>query len=181
MTMPDIRTDQFPVAKGVSLPNLQGSGSGMSLQIPSPPEEATQLRQRQRCRREALAPYFDALADDWDRYRARNRYFHRTQRALFRTYVPAGMSVLELGCATGDLLAIVKPRRGLGIDLSGRMVDVARRKYPEFEFRQGDGVLFDTLERFDCILVNNLLEYISMTFKVCFRTAGDCSNRAGEF
>ena len=79
---------------------------------------------------------------------------------MFRTYVPEGLSVLELGCATGDLLASVRPGRGVGIDLSRRMVEKVRRKYPDLEFVDADAVFFDTPEQFDCILVNNLLEYV---------------------
>src|SRR5262245_31394289 len=100
--------------------------------VPPPPAAAggTFLERRQRQRGEQLAAYYDGLAEDWDRYRARNAYYHRTQRALFRAAVPPGSSVLELGCATGDLLAVVGPARGVGVDLSSRMVEIARRKHP---------------------------------------------------
>jgi SAM-dependent methyltransferase len=115
---------------------------------------------RQRAKAEILAAYFDPMADNWELYRARNAYFHRTLRALFRTYVLPGASVLELGCATGDLLAAVQPGRGVGVDLSRRMVEKARCKYPNLEFIEADGTFFDTPERFDRILINNILEYV---------------------
>src|SRR5262249_20957274 len=98
--------------------------------------------------------------DQWDRYRSRNAYYHRTQRALFSTYVPEGVSVLELGCATGDVLAQVRPGRGLGVDLSPRMVARARQKYPHLEFQQADAVFLKTDIRFDRIIINNMLEYV---------------------
>jgi SAM-dependent methyltransferase len=120
----------------------------------------TFLEQRQRRRGEFLAGYFDALADGWERYRARNAYYHQNERALFRTYVSPESSVLELGCATGDLLVLVGAVRGVGVDLSPRMVAKARRKYPHLEFVTADAVFFDTAERFDFILLNNVLEYI---------------------
>ncbi len=130
--------------------------------VPPPTAAAggTFLERRQRQRGEQRAAYYDGLADDWDRYRARNAYYHRTQRALFRATVPPGSSILELGCATGDLLAVVGPARGVGVDLSPRMVEVARRKHPRYEFVQADAAFFDTAERFDCILLNNLLECV---------------------
>jgi len=151
------------------VPQNEGASSFVDPQGPTiaqdPPrctadERATLLQQRQRRRGEFLGAYFDGLADQWDRYRGRNEYYHRTQRALFRTYVPEGMSVLEMGCATGDLLAIVRPEIGLGIDLSPRMVAKAREKYPHLEFLEADAVFFDTPARFDRIIINNLLEYI---------------------
>jgi len=152
--MPVLRPEANPLDKP-PLPARAAAPSG----IPAP-EAATLLTQRQRRRGEFLAAYFDNLADDWERYRGRNAYYHRTQRALFRTYVPEGLSVLEIGSATGDLLALVRPERGLGLDLSPRMVARARAKYPQLEFLEGDGVFFDTETRFDCILLNNLLEYL---------------------
>jgi SAM-dependent methyltransferase len=135
-------------------------GSSMAPAMLGVTEQATLLQQRQRRRGEILGAYFDTLAEDWDRYRSRNAYYHRTLRALFRAHVPAGLSVLEVGCATGDLLAIVEPERGLGIDLSPRMVARARAKYPHLEFLEADAVFFDTDTRFDCILLNNVLEYV---------------------
>jgi SAM-dependent methyltransferase len=118
------------------------------------------LERRQRERGESLSAYFDGLADRWDRYRGRNEYYHRTQRALFRSFVPAGVSVLEVGCATGDLLGNLEPAFGMGIDLSPRMVARARAKYPHLEFRVADAVFFETAARFDRIVMNNVLEYI---------------------
>jgi SAM-dependent methyltransferase len=114
----------------------------------------------QRAKAEILAAYFDPMADNWEIHRERNAYFHRTERALFRTHVTSGLAVLELGCATGDLLADVDPGRGVGVDLSRRMVEKARGKYPAFEFVEADPTFFDTSERFDCILINNVLEYV---------------------
>jgi SAM-dependent methyltransferase len=107
-----------------------------------------------------LAGYFDSLADNWDKYRQRNRYYHHSERALFRAFVPEGLSVLEIGCATGDLLALLRPERGLGLDLSPRMVERARQKYPQLEFLAADGVFFDTDTRFDCIVLHSVLEYV---------------------
>jgi SAM-dependent methyltransferase len=130
------------------------------------------LEARQRARAEVLSAHYDGLADNWELYRERNAYYHRTLRSLFRTYIPEGVSVLELGCATGDLLAAVRPRRGVGIDLSERMVEKARRKHPDLEFVRADATFFDTPERFDCIVINNALEYsedIQGLFSNCSR------------
>ncbi len=124
------------------------------------PADAILLRQRQQHQGEVLAAYFDALADQWDRYRSRSRYLHRIEKALFSAHVPRGAAVLELGCGTGDFLAAVRPARGVGVDLSPRMVAKARGKYPMLEFVAGDATTFDTPERFDYIIINNLLEYV---------------------
>jgi SAM-dependent methyltransferase len=126
----------------------------------APSAGITRLSQRQRSRGQMLAVHFDSLADNWDKYRNRNPYYRRSERALFRTFVPEGLSVLEIGCATGDLLALLRPERGLGLDLSPRMVERARQKYPQLEFLAADGVFFDTDARFECIVLNDVLEYV---------------------
>ena len=89
-----------------------------------------------------------------DRWRRRNAYYYRDQEELLRFLVPPGSSVLEVGAGTGALLADLRPSRGLGIDLSEGMVQVAREKYPhesrpELEFRVGDAEEHIELGAFD--------------------------------
>src|SRR4051812_18343522 len=76
----------------------------------------------------------DQLAEERDRWRARNSAYYRSIEQLARFVVPAGASVLEFGCGTGDLLAALQPKDGVGIDLSPRMVERAQRKHPHLTF-----------------------------------------------
>ena len=59
------------------------------------------------------------------------RYYRRRLRQVFAAHVPAGQRVLEIGCATGELLAAVSPAYGFGVDFSPRMVSEAQRRHPE--------------------------------------------------
>ncbi|HEY6951657.1 MAG TPA: bifunctional class I SAM-dependent methyltransferase/glycosyltransferase family 2 protein [Bacteroidota bacterium] len=104
--------------------------------------------------------YFDSLAPDWDRWKAKNRYYHRVQERLYQFLVEPGSSVLEVGCATGDLLASVKPSRGVGADISARMVDAARQKYPNLTFFQksADDLAFP--EKFSYVLMADLIGHL---------------------
>jgi ubiquinone/menaquinone biosynthesis C-methylase UbiE len=154
--MAELPIDMAQGSKRTDMP----SSNMFSNQIKSINEEASLFQQRQKHHGKFLADYFDNLADKWDRYRARNRYYHKTQKALFRTHIPQGTSVLELGCATGDFLASVRPGRGVGVDLSPRMVEIARRKFPQLTFVEADAVFFQTDFQFDYIIINNLLEYV---------------------
>jgi len=132
----------------------------------------TLLEWRQASRSQILADHFDGLAEGWADYRARNALYHGTENLLFRTYVRPGAAVLELGCATGDLLASLQPAYGVGVDLSPRMLEEARRKHPHLTFLAADAIFFNTEERFDSIIVNNLLEYvedIQGLFRTCRR------------
>jgi len=52
--------------------------------------------------------------------------YHRRLAEIYGFLVSSGASVLELGCATGDLLAALRPSRGLGVDFAENMLSVAR-------------------------------------------------------
>ena len=58
---------------------------------------------------------YDGLAPQRERFRRRNSYYHREIENAYRFIIPEGASVLEVGCGPGDLLAAVKPSRGVGI------------------------------------------------------------------
>ena len=104
--------------------------------------------------------FFDDLAPVRDAWKARRPTYHREIERLCRFLIPPGTSVLEIGCGTGDLLHALRPRRGLGIDLSPRMVEIARRKYPDLEFSVGDVEVLDIEERFDYVLLSDLVGHL---------------------
>jgi len=86
-----------------------------------------------------------------------NRYYQRLLRQHFAFLVPPGRSVLEAGCALGDLLAVVKPARGVGVDFSPRMLEIARQRHPAFEFHTADVAEFSSSEQFDYLLLSDLI------------------------
>ncbi len=63
----------------------------------------------------------------------------------------------KLGCGLGDLLAAVKPARGLGVDFSPEMLKLARQRHPELEFHVADAAEFSAGEKFDYILLSDLV------------------------
>ncbi len=83
-----------------------------------------------------LTAYYDQLAPVWAA--RKNQYYFRNLVALMRFLAPPGARGLEIGCANGDLLAALEPSYGVGVDLSGRMVEVARRRHPHLHFLQMD-------------------------------------------
>src|SRR6266542_1650218 len=91
------------------------------------------------------------------RDQARARYYHQLLHRLYRFLVPPGMRVLELGCSSGDLLAAVQPARGVGVDFSPAMIDLARRRHPQLEFHVADALDFSTAETFDYLIVSDLV------------------------
>lgn len=83
-----------------------------------------------------------AIADQWaerrDSFIARTPGFHQQDYNYLRFLIPEGATVLEAGCGTGHLLSALKPSRGVGVDFSSRMIEVARRKHPQLELVLAD-------------------------------------------
>jgi len=91
------------------------------------------------------------------RPREANRFYQRLLRKYYQFLVPAGQSVLEVGCSLGDLLAAVKPARGVGMDFSPKMIEQARQRQAELEFHIADAAEFSSQEKFDYILLSDLV------------------------
>ena len=101
---------------------------------------------------------YDRLASTRDRWYRRSHYYHDHVERTLRTLIPAGSTVLELGCGTGNLLAALQPSRGLGLDLSPEMVKIAQRNHPELEFQVGDTENFQIpTETFDFVVASDVV------------------------
>ena len=81
---------------------------------------------------------------------------------------PAGeglpASVLEIGCATGELIAAfpTAPRgRRVGVDISAENIAVAAARFPAVDFRCGDfRSAFTGAVRFDVVVLSDVLEHV---------------------
>jgi SAM-dependent methyltransferase len=82
-------------------------------------------------RKDAIRRHADRMAPERDRWIARSRYFHDEDERMMRFLIEPGKTVLDLGCGTGRLLKALSPRKGVGVDLSRAMVEVARRNHGE--------------------------------------------------
>lgn len=69
-------------------------------------------------------------------------------------------NILDLCCGTGDLAGIIKKSHPnvcvTGIDFSDKMLDIAKKKYPQVEFLQGDATSLP--------YENNTFDIITMGF-----------------
>lgn len=124
-------------------------------------EEMPPLSDRQR----AIREHSERLAGTVLDWRRRSRHFHQLDTAYTRFLVPEGSRVLEIGSGCGDLLAALKPSRGVGIDISPAMVELARRRHPEthLDFVEANAE-DDSLARrvsgtFDVILLSDTIGY----------------------
>jgi ubiquinone/menaquinone biosynthesis C-methylase UbiE len=107
-----------------------------------------------------LTKYFDSIAERWDRWQARNRYYHKNVKQLLRFLIPQHASVLELGCATGDLLHAVQPSVGIGVDISSEMVHQAQKKYPQYTFHTMNAEQLSLEKKFDYVVMSDLVGHL---------------------
>jgi ubiquinone/menaquinone biosynthesis C-methylase UbiE len=80
----------------------------------------------------------NAIAPDRDKWIERNAFYYEQDRDYMRFLIPEGQTVLDLGCGTGYLLASLKPSRGVGVDFSNRMIEIAKGKFPDLKFVAAD-------------------------------------------
>lgn len=101
--------------------------------------------------------HWDATAKKLDKWSGLGRYYHRRITEIFQYLVPPGQRVIEVGCSQGDLLAALKPVYGVGLDYSGEMVRRAQKLYPDLEFIQADAHFIDLNQKFDFIILSDLV------------------------
>lgn len=106
-------------------------------------------------RKERIKAASDAVAPQRRQWRRRNAFFHDEDLRYLRFLIPPASRILEIGCGTGDVLAALQPSRGVGIDISPRMIDQARTVYPHLEFLVGDVEDVSNLSK-----INGLFDFI---------------------
>jgi len=104
--------------------------------------------------------FFNSVAKERGRWKRKNRYYYQKITSLLKFIVPEGSSVLELGCATGELLADLKPASGVGIDFSPEMVEIARAKHPRLTFIEMDAEQIALDQRFDYIIISDMIGHL---------------------
>src|ERR1700677_4240317 len=85
--------------------------------------------------------------------------YRRMLAHYYGLLIPVDASVLEIGCGTGELLARLHARRKVGIDLSEKQVEAARKRAPDCEFIVQAAESLQLDERFDCIIISDTLNF----------------------
>ena len=107
---------------------------------------------------QARIAHWNAIARKRDSWQGMGRWYHQRLLEVYHFHVSPNQSVLEVGCAEGQLLASLKPARGVGVDFSEEMIGRAQKQYPQLEFIQGDAHdLSEIKEKFDVIILSELV------------------------
>ncbi len=105
--------------------------------------------------------HFDSLAIS-EADHAGQAGFRRQRLNLFQHHIPPGLRVLEWGCGQGEILAGLQPGEGVGIDISGAVVDLARAQHssPTLAFCKADLHDGSPTEMFDALVLDDLCRYL---------------------
>jgi SAM-dependent methyltransferase len=114
------------------------------------------LTERQRATRELS----DRLAGERDAWLARNRFFYDNDRRYMQFLVPPG----QRGCGEEQLLRSLQPSRGVSVDLSHKMINLAKERSPRLEFHGGNAedlkLLCNIAGPFDYIILSDMIGYL---------------------
>lgn len=106
---------------------------------------------------QARIAHWDAVACKMEGWSGWGGCYHRRLTQVYQLLVAPGQRVIEIGCGRGDLLAALKPARGIGVDFSGEMIKRGRQRHPQLCFVQADAHALSLDEKFDVIILSDVL------------------------
>lgn len=116
-------------------------------------------------RKQAIFYSNEKYANEFQQWLPKKAYFQKEDLRYLQFLIPPGAKILDLGCGLGDKLADLKPSFGIGVDFSVKMIEVAKARHPEanFKFIVGDiedNSFIDSLQSegpFDIILLSDVI------------------------
>ena len=103
--------------------------------------------------------HFDSIAANYLGYKRKNSYYHSYLTKWCRSMVLPGRRVLDIGCGRGELLEEIGCSEAEGIDLSGEMIALARKAFPQHRFHHGAFEDFEPSTSFEAALLINVIDY----------------------
>lgn len=108
-------------------------------------------------RKDIYREYYNSIADSRIQYRKSKSYYWDSITNYCNYFIHEDNSVLEIGCGTGELIHSVKGKRKVGIDFSEKMIDNARKQFPETDFKVMPAHALHFDEKFDVIILSNMI------------------------
>jgi len=112
--------------------------------------------------RDARRRHQENVAHERSKWIRSNSYFYDRLKRLLRFIVDPQKRVLEIRCQTGQFLACVDPSYGVGVEISGAMIDCARQEHPQFSYARCDPEEFDLGETFDFIIFDHIFDTVDI-------------------
>ena len=135
------------------------AGRSPSLQVLPAPNVPTLLERHL----DKLRAFYDSAPAEPT---AGGRFYRKLLAVYYRNLIPAGASVLEIGCGAGNLLELLPNRDIVGIDLSDNQVAAARARVPhgKFHVMAGENLALD--RKFDFVILSETLNFAADVQKV---------------
>lgn len=104
--------------------------------------------------------YFEWVAKERKNKRKKHSYYWNDITFYCNYFAHEDMSVLEVGCGTGELIGNIKGQRRVGIDFSPAMIEQAKKQFPgtEFHCMRAEEIVLD--EKFDLIILSNVIGHL---------------------
>ncbi len=102
---------------------------------------------------------YNEIAKDF----SETRYKIWPEFEYFKGYLEKGQDILDVGCGNGRLLELLKEYNPnyLGIDFSQKLIDQAKKKWPDYNFQIGDALDLSSLsQKFDIVFLIASLHHI---------------------
>lgn len=114
-----------------------------------------------------IKAFFDSLAPEWDSNQKRNEEI--IDFILAKGGVKKGSRVLDIASGTGVLFEDYL-RLGVssltGIDISEKMLEIAKKKFPEVSLILGDAESYSFSEKYDVIMIYNAFPHFPEPIKL---------------
>ena len=115
-------------------------------------------------RKKIIKDFFNSTKMNRDKWLKKGKTFHTEDIRFLKEIIPEKSNILELGTGNGHLLASLKPKYGLGIDFSKKLVEEAKKKYKELNFIEADieklPVNLDNKIKFDFVIICDTIGYL---------------------
>lgn len=107
-----------------------------------------------------MQEYWDGFAQQWVKYRKRRSYYWNSISKYCDYFIEPSSSILEIGCGCGDLLNSIGGDKKVGIDFSQNMIVHAKETFPNIEFHVMAAEEITLNEKFDVIIISNVLALV---------------------
>lgn len=104
--------------------------------------------------------YFNSIAPGLRKYRKSRNYYWNDIINYCNFFIYEEDSVLEIGCGNGDSLSKLKGKNKKGVDFSPVMIEEAKKSHPDIRFDVMDAQSLNMEEKFDVIILSNLIGYL---------------------
>jgi len=105
--------------------------------------------------------YFEKLAEKRISQQRKYRYYLKEISGYIGYFSHQDYTALEIGCSSGELLNDIKAKKKVGIDYSAKMIEKAKSQFPDIEFHVMEAENITLTEKFDVIIISNLIGYLS--------------------